>query len=200
MSRLTKAGLAAKMADGAFGLTPLGRLASAVLPSFSVLAARRDYFLSHDLSSLPPEFVRRIGELAEHRYLDHLDAVLGAIGQVTEGAKDYVRIMSDRAVRLEHHHPSPATVSVRGIFPRAYEREVRALAQQNWPGAHVEMAFLEPIPATLLLNERQAGVLFPGLDGQIDMNRGLAGDSPAFQGWCRDLFDTLWARARKPLM
>ena len=174
-------------------------MTNAVLPSFAVLAGRREYFLTHDLSGLPPEFVRRIGELAEHRYLDHLDAVLGVVQEVTNGATEYVRIMSDRPVHIEHRNPRPGSISVRIILPRSFDREVQALLEQNWPGARVEIGFLEPIPATLVLNETRAGIQFPGLDGQVDMNRGLAGEAPAFQGWCRDLFDALWARARKAL-
>ncbi|HKZ24113.1 MAG TPA: hypothetical protein VJ224_06900 [Thermoplasmata archaeon] len=48
-------------------------------------------------------------------------------------------------------------------------------------------------------NERQAGVLFRGLDGRIELNRGLASGSAAFHGWCRDLFVYHEMSARKPL-
>lgn len=129
-----------------------------------------------------------------------MDAVLGVVKEVTEGATQYVRIVSDRPVRLEHRHARPESISVRAILPRSFDQDVQTLLRQNWPGSPAEVAYLEPVPATLVLNETRAAVLFPGLDGQIDMNRGLAGESHSFQGWCRDLFDALWGRARKALM
>lgn len=200
LSRLSKAGLIAKNPDGAYALTPFGRLTCATVPPFRLLAERQEYFLSHDLSTLPPEFLRRIGELAEHRYLDHLDDVLGLVEDVTRGAKEYIWILTDRPVRLEHRHPNPATMSVRVIAPRAFEDAVTSLMRQNWPGAKLELAYLEPAPTTLLVNEHLACVFFHGLDGRTDMSRGLSGDSPAFHGWCRDLFETLGKRARKALL
>ncbi len=200
LSRLSRAGLVTKTVNGAYALTPLGRLACAILPSFAILGSRREYFLSHDLSSIPSEFLHRIGELAEHRYLDHLDGILGLAQELTSEATEYVWIMTDRPVRLEHRHPRPESLSVRCIVPRSFDVATFSLLRQNWPGANIELAYLETIPAALLTNERRAGILFPGLDRQIDWNRGLSGGSAAFHGWCRDLFEHLNARARKALL
>jgi predicted transcriptional regulator len=200
LSRLSKAGLVARTADGTYTLTPLGRLACEILPAFEILAIRREYLLSHDLSSIPSEFLRRIGELVEHRYLDHLDEVLGLAQEVTAGATEYVWILTDRPVPLEHKHPRPGSLSVRCIIPRSFDEATLSLLRQNWPGANLELAYLEAIPAAMVLNERQAGILFHGLDRRIDWNGGLSGGSAAFHGWCRDLFEELWARARKALL
>ena len=190
----------AKGGDGAHGLTPLGRLCVAVLPSFDVIAGRKEYFLSHDLSSLPMEFLRRIGDLGENRYLDHLDEVLGVVDEVTKGAGEYLWVMADQPLRFQHHHPRPGTFSVRCMVPRSFEDSVVPLAKQEWPGAKLEVAYLETVPVAIALNERRSGILFPGLDGRIDMDRGLAGESPAFHGWCRDLYGHFWERSRKALL
>ncbi len=200
LSRLSKAGLVAKTTEGAYALTPLGRLACAILPSFAILASRREYFLSHDLSSVPSQFLRRIGELAEHRYLDHLDEILGLAQELTREATEYVWIMTDRPVRFEHRHPRPGSLSVRCIVPRSFDEATLSLLRQNWPGASIELVYLDTIPAALLLNERRAGILLPGLDRQIDWNKGLSGRSPDFHGWCRDLFEHQVSRARKALL
>ncbi len=170
LSRLGKAGLAAKTPEGTFELTPLGRTAVALLPGFQLLATRKDYFLSHDLSSVPPEFLRRIGELAQHQPLDHLDDVLGIVQEVTAGAGEYVWIMSDRPVRLEHAHPRPGSMHVRCIVPRSFEESVMALLRTNWPGASAEVGYLESIPANLVLNERKAAVL-PHADEPVEGQR-----------------------------
>ena len=90
--------------------------------------------------------------------------------------------MSDRPLHLEHRNPRPDAISVRIILPQSFEREVGALLGQDWPGAKVEIGYLEPIPATLVLTETRAGILFPGLDGQVDMNRGSRGRSRRSRG------------------
>ncbi len=199
LGRLSRAGLVAKTLDGSYDITPLGRLTSAILPSLGILESRKEYFLSHDLSRIPTEFLRRLGDLTEHRYLDHLDDVLGLIDEVTRGATEYVWIMSDRPVRLEHKHPRPGSLSLHLIIPKSYDKGAVALLRQNWPGAKVELNYLEPIPVAFTLNEHLAGVLFPGLDERIDFTRGLAGSSTSFRGWCRDLFTYYQARAERAL-
>lgn len=199
LSRLTKAGLVAKRPDGSFALTPLGRLTRGLLPAFTVLAGRREYLLTHDLSAVPRELLERVGELAEHRFLGHLDDVLGAIGRVTSEAQEYVWIMTERPIHLEHKHADPGSLSVRVTIPRAFDEEVKDLLGQNWPGARVEIAHVDSVPANLLLSERQACILFRGLDGRVDFNQGMAGESPAFRGWCRALFDAVAAPARRAL-
>ncbi len=200
LGRLTKARLVAKTADGSFGLTPLGRVVRTVLPAFYVLAERHEYLLTHDLTAAPGEFLRRIGELAEHRYLAHLDDILGVVEEITAGANEYVWLMGDHTVRLEHHHPAPQSLAVRCLIPREFDAEVRALLGKNWPGAKTELAYIEPTGMTLVLNEREACALFPGLDRRVDLNTGLAGTSPLFLGWCRDLFEYHARRARKALL
>lgn len=199
LGRLTKAGLVAKRPDGAFALTTLGRLTRDLLPAFSVLAGRREYLLTHDLSAVPRELLERIGELAEHRFLDHLDEVLGAIGRVTSEAREFVWIMTERPVHLEHKHAHPASLTVRVTIPRPFDDELKRLLGQNWPGAKVDLAHVDSVPANLLVSEQQACVLFRGLDGRVDFNQGIAGESPAFRGWCRALFDAVAAPARRAL-
>ncbi len=86
------------------------------------------------------------------------------------------------------------------IAPRSFDAAVISLLKRNWPGADAELAYLEPIPMTLVLNERHACIFFKGLDGRVDFNQGIYGESEAFRGWCRDLFDYLSERARKALL
>lgn len=51
--RLRDAKLIEKDSDGFFGLTAFSKIIVNLLPSIRFLAQNRDYFLSHDISSLP---------------------------------------------------------------------------------------------------------------------------------------------------
>jgi predicted transcriptional regulator len=51
--RLHDAKLMGKDSDGFFGLTVFGHIILNFEPSIGFLAQNRDYFLSHDISSLP---------------------------------------------------------------------------------------------------------------------------------------------------
>ncbi len=48
-------------------LTTFGKLIVNLLPSIRFVTEDREYFLSQDISSLPLEFVERLGELQENK-------------------------------------------------------------------------------------------------------------------------------------
>ncbi|PWU78826.1 MAG: hypothetical protein DLM72_20575 [Candidatus Nitrosopolaris wilkensis] len=57
LGRLTEAKLIEKNPDGSYTLTSYGRLVLLLLSSYDCLSKSRDYFLSHDISFLPQEFI-----------------------------------------------------------------------------------------------------------------------------------------------
>jgi len=54
--------------NGYYALTTLGKLVTKLLPSMEFLSENKEYFLTHNISSLPEEFIERIGELQQHQY------------------------------------------------------------------------------------------------------------------------------------
>ena len=65
LMRLRNAKLIEKDPDGFFGSTPFGKIILNIIPSITFLTQNREYFFSHDISSLPLEFIERLGELQE---------------------------------------------------------------------------------------------------------------------------------------
>lgn len=82
LMRLRNARLIEKDSEGFFTLTTVGKIIVNLLPSIRFLAQNRDYFLSHDISSLPLEFIERLGELQEGQYAEKVGSILAYIQQV----------------------------------------------------------------------------------------------------------------------
>jgi predicted transcriptional regulator len=98
VGRLAEAKLIEKNSDGFYTLTSYGRLVLLLLSSYSFLSKTRDYFLSHDISFLPQEFIERIGELSVHECAVNVSNVLRHIEQVMSLANEYIWLMADQAV------------------------------------------------------------------------------------------------------
>ena len=98
LSRLRDAKLIRKDADGFYYLTPFGHTTLHLLPGYNFILKNRDYFQDHDLSRLPPEFIRRIGELEEYEPGKGVMQVLHLAVVVVEEAKEYVWIMTDQVM------------------------------------------------------------------------------------------------------
>lgn len=196
LERLSKARLIEKDSCSAYRITSFGKLVLSLLPSFDLLQKRREFFLSHDLSSLPPGFVQRIGGLSEHYYVDRLDEALANAERVIKEAEEHVWLMADQQVRQSYPHEHPEPVSLRLILPRGIDLEAfQRIRKQT--GTRLQIGFVDDVKATIVMNEKTAAVCFPSLNGRMDLTTGFAGKTPEFHGWCRDLYSFYWEKSKK---
>ncbi len=198
-TRLEDSGLIERHPDGKFGLTAVGKLALSLLPAFELLQKEREYFAAHDTTSLPPQFIERIGELLDHQRLDHIDDALKFQQSVVKDSTSFVWFMSDQpvghALRSDHSHFSPNT-KLRIILPKTVDTEVFRGAR-NEMKSRFEVGLVEDVQIVIAMNEKSAGFSLPTLDRRSDYSRGFVGSSPAFHGWCQDLFSYYWEKAVK---
>jgi predicted transcriptional regulator len=200
--RLRDAKLIEKDSDGFFGLTAFGKIILNLVPSIRFLTQNREYFLSHDISSLPLEFMERLGELQEGEHADKVGSILAHLQQVAQGAEEYIWLMADHRLGDQEYVTksgkleSNSTMTWRVILPASSSinwAEVRRTA-----GIHegrIEYLLIEDpdeIKVGIALNEKIAGVTFPDAMGKLDFNGGFRSSNPLFHKWCQDLFVIHW--------
>ena len=83
---------------GCYALTTLGKLVTRLLPSIEFLSENKEYLLTHNISSLPEEFIERIGELQEHQFNAKAGLVLSFTRQILHEADKFVWLMSDHSL------------------------------------------------------------------------------------------------------
>ena len=197
--RLEEGGLIERRQDGKFALTPVGNVTLSLLPSFSLLRDESEYFSTHDMSSLPIAFVERMGELVEHRRLDHIDDVLQFQHDVVKESERFVWFMSDQPVghslRADHSHFSHDT-TLRVILPSRVDMAAFKSAKIAM-GSRFEVGLLGNVNLVIAMNEKTAAFGLPTLDGRPDYSRGFVGDTQGFLGWCQDLFSYYWEKSVK---
>jgi predicted transcriptional regulator len=196
LERLSKAKLIEKDSTSSYRITSFGKLVLSLLPSLDFLQKRREFFLSHDLSFLPPGFAQRIGELSEHHYVDRLDEALAHAERVIKEAKQYLWLMTDQQVRQSYPHEHPEPVSLRLILPMGIDLEAFQRIRKQ-AGSRLQIGFVDDVKTTIVMNERTAAVCFPSLDGRMDFTQGFAGKTLKFHGWCRDLYTFYWEKSKK---
>lgn len=195
LERLRKAKLIEKDSTSSYRITSFGKLVVSLLPSFELLQKRREYFLSHDLSFLPPGFVQRIGELSDHQYVDRLDDALALGERVIKEAEQYLWLMSDQQVRQSYPHEHPEAVRLRLIVPEGIDLQAfQRIKEQT--GSRLQIRFVDDVKATIVMSEKTAVVCFPSLDGRMDFTQAFMGRAPRFHGWCRDLYNSYWENSK----
>jgi predicted transcriptional regulator len=198
LMRLRNAQLIEKDSDGFFGLTALSEIVLTILPSIGFLAQHRDYFLHHDISSLPPELIRRLGELQASVYVEKVGAILVHARRVMREAEEYIWLMADHSLEGEEPLVSSGKLSDSQV---KWKIILPAGANIDWPllrktvGSNnkgkMEIYLLEnasDITAGIALNEKIAALSLPDNKGRLDFNGGFTSDNAAFRNWCQDLF------------
>jgi len=197
LSRLQDARIIGKESDGRFMVTPLGRSLLVLIPSMGFLARHREYFLSHDISTLPAEFVERIGELDQSEFRQGIGETLRHTVEVVREAKEYVWLCSDNPMDLATlgHKGAGQNIPFKIIVPAG---RIGA----NTPGTagvelgdNTELRLVDKVEIGMAMNEKRAGIAFPGLTGEIDFNSGFGSANVSFHKWCADLFIFHWNKA-----
>ena len=198
LNRLVAAGLVAKNPAGEYSATPLARLLLAGLPLLEFLTEHRRFLLDHDLSSLDPRFVARLGELGQGSFTNgtyHVVAVQdNALRAVERRIWVATEQMFEQAIPIFREKVGHG-VDVRVIRPlRVAREEGRTLprVERNFP-----VRLLPEVGLFVAVLDDQAGICFPTLDGRVDMSMMLLLKDPAGYRWAEDLFAELWARARE---
>jgi len=96
VSRLSDIGLTEKDSGGDFNITPYARTVLVQLGGLQFTSENKDYFASHTLESLPPEFICRIGDLADSRYVNDMGASMFLVEKVIQESESYILSITDR--------------------------------------------------------------------------------------------------------
>ena len=164
LGRLTDAKLIEKNSDGFYSVTSYGRLVLILLSPYNFLSKNKDYFLSHDMSFLPQEFVERIGELSVYEYSVNVSNVRH-IENVVNSAKEYIWLMADQAVitgPFIDQAIGNRDVSVNIIIPKSSltseeYQQIRRLLKDK---LELKLVPDENIKIGIAMNEKIAGMLF----------------------------------------
>ena len=210
LTRLRDAKLIEKDSDGLFSLTAFGKIIANLLPSIRFVTENREYFLSHDISSLPLKFIERLGELQESQYGEKVGAILVHLQQVVQDAEDYIWMMADHPLGGQEYVTksgkleNTSSVTWRVIIPA--DSNIDWAELRRTVGIHkcrIEYHLIEDpndIKAGIALNEKIAGLTFPNTRGKLDFNSGFRSNNSIFRKWCQDLFEYHWSKPGKRML
>ena len=196
LGRLVDGGLIQKGPGGAYRMTAYGNVIFGLMPSLIFMSSHQKYFLAHDVSALPQQFILRIGELEGNSYVEHVTNVINECQHLLGMAQQKFCWIADQPLPWAISRTLPEGMLVRAIMqsdltPKGYQLAREVL------GPRAELRFADKVKVGIAVNEKMGGVVFPDLSGRTDFSCGFIGYTPDFQRWCSDLFDHYWENARK---
>lgn len=202
--RLMKAELVMKDADGYYELTTYGKTICALVPSLRFVSQNRKYFKNHDFGDIPQKFIQRIGALAEGQYVKGFVKVLEQWKEIYKNSDEYIcNILSEVHYSVDLIEPIVQKVkkgiklnsvlSESAIIPKERKQILEKLGLKKlMETGHIGRKMKKDVKVVVVLNEKEACVMFPTIDGEADISEMFYSNDPLFHEWCLDYFNYCW--------
>jgi predicted transcriptional regulator len=202
VNRLQDAGLIEKDPEGIFSLTTFGNTIIKQIPTFNYLSKHKEYFSEHVLGELPIKFIMRLGALDRCEYIKGVVAILERWKDIYREAEQYIyEIVPQVPIDLIEPAVNRVKAGVKYsyvlpedvIIPKGRKDLLKKLGHSELlnKGA-IERRMVETVKVAVILNEKQAAVLFPTQKGETDMNMMFYSLDSVFHEWCLDYFRYRW--------
>ena len=202
--RLVKAGLIEKNTDGSYNLTLYGQTFCTQVPSLVFISHKKKYFEKHKFGDLPKKFIQRIGALYSGEYIKGFVKTQERWRDIHKNAEEYIynilpevpytsEIIDIVADKAKKEIPIHSIFSETTIIPEDRKKIFQKHDFQKFiEKGVIERKMTKDLKVAVLLNEKEACVMFPTNDDEVDMGDLLYGANSEFHEWCFDYFKYCW--------
>jgi len=206
LNRLKESGMVIKGNDGKYQLTSYGDLLCSLIPSQIFVAQNKEYFSNHGFGNLPQKFIQRVGALESGKLINGFTRVVEKWSTIFQNSNEYIAgIIIEEPMGLIEPIVKRAKkgVKVNSIFsditiiPEGrkdipYKREIQELIENGI----IERKMKKDVKVAVVLNEKEACVMFPTLSGEPDISKMFYGCDSIFHEWCLDYFWYCWENSQ----
>jgi len=206
LERLSNTGFVKKGVDEHFHITTIGKLMLSQMPLMFFITKNQKYFATHDVGVLPAKFSRRLGVLENCNHIRGVTNVLDAWRNIYKKSKEYVcDLINEFPVGMDEvliNRIKDGVIYRHGLIQDLNEHEDRVdnLKKHGYydliDQKKIERRETQETGTVLILNEKEAGIIFPTTDGEPDLRHMFYGNSMLFQDWCLDYFEYFWKKGK----
>lgn len=203
-TRLVKAGLIAKNIDGGYRLTEYGKILHFQLPTIVFMSKNQKYFQGHNLGDLPPKFIYRMGSLADSKIVNGFVKVSEKWNDIYKNAEKFIynilvevsyepELMKILQEKMKKKIPISSIFSDSAIITKDRKKSIEGLDMKEFVDNDIlSRKMKKGVVVSLVLNEKEAGISFPTLQGEADFSKMFYSSNPEFHEFCVDYFKHCW--------
>ena len=194
LQRLADAMLIHRNSDGSYTITEYGKTMTKLSMSMEFVFKHKEYFSTHDLWRIPPQFISRIGELSTTKLSMETMENMDRGQRVLSEAEEFAWMVG------EGHIPELMLPIMEEKVRKGLKLKILTLESLVVPNTqNVETRGLPLIPVVIVLTEKESLVCFRFIEGRVDY-AGFFGKDGKFRDWVRDLFLYYWEKgSRNPI-
>ena len=207
LDRLAVAGMVKKGTEDHYMITTPGNVMLSQMSLASFLTKNKKFFDAHNLDDVPIKFTKRLGVLEGCQHIKGVTAVLDKWRQIYVKSKEYVYdVLSEsppemmgpllkRIARgIEYHHIR----SKEFVESQGREETLEKMGYYKFiEKGNIQRREHDAVSVILLINEKEAGVVFSTSNNEPDLRNMFYGTSYGFHEWCLDYFDFIWKKSKK---
>jgi len=203
-SRLFDAGFIIKDSDGFYYLSTFGNVICTQVSSMKFFSQNRKYFKKHELDSIPLKFIHRMGELEQGNKVKGFIKVQEKWDDIYKNADQYIHNIlhevsySSNIIEILVKKIKNKT-QVKSVFSSTaiVSSERKNVLEKNGLKKFIQEGMItrrmkKDVKVALVLNEKEACISFPTLDGEAELSQAFYSNVPSFQEWCLDYFVYCW--------
>ena len=204
-SRLEDGQLIIKDRDGNYELTEFGRTMCNQIPAMMFLSQNMNYFHNHNFGNMPKKFYMRVGQLSDCKYIKGLGTILEKWKEIYNNAEEYICLLTSEIIldlgiplisKLKNGVKLQYILSETCTVPQGRSENLKKIDFKKYiQNGTAERKMLKTVPTAIILNEKEAFIAFPDLDGDPDLSEIFYGNSSDFHEWCLDYFNYYWNQA-----
>jgi predicted transcriptional regulator len=211
LNRLMNSNVIEKDFKGYFSLTIFGDMLIKNISAINFLSKHKKFFSEHNFHDIPIKFIQRIGALEKSEFIAGFVAVIEYIKRMYQNCEKYIYsilpqvpldlihtaipLVKEKELKLKHILPIDA------LIPKKSEEFLKREGySQLLQKGRIERRMVTRTNLGIVLTEKQALVMFPQTQGQVDMNfilcNDISMDNGLFHEWCYDFFIEIWHNAK----
>ncbi|MCE9651629.1 MAG: ArsR family transcriptional regulator [Nitrosarchaeum sp.] len=200
--RLEESGLIEKKNNGKYSTTTFGESVCTQVPTIVFFSQNQKYFEEHTFGDIPYKFKLRCGQLATSQHIKGISKVLEQWKSIYKNSEQYVyEILSEAPLDLIEPLVKQIKKGIKfqyifsesAVVPKGRKALLNKLGFDNLiEKGLVERKMTKNVQTIIVLNEKEACVLFPTNDGESDLTEMFYSDDSMFHEWCLDYFRYCW--------
>ena len=203
--RLEQSGLISKNNEGKYTLTTFGHASCLQISTTLFLSEHLDYFGDHSFGDIPHKYIMRGGQLAFGKHIKGITKTLEKWKDIYNNADEYIyEILSEipgdlfdpLIKKVKSGVKFQYIVSEFASVPQGRKAELKKSGFDKLiEKGLIERKMRKSVKVVMVLNEKEACVCFPNLDGEADITEMFYGNDYQFHEWCIDYFRDCWSDA-----
>ena len=201
LKRLSEDNLISKNNKGLYYLTSYGKMACNQVSSWEFMMNNSKYFAKHEFGTLPKLFLQSIGSLNNSKHIKGFVNVQDIWKKISSNAEKYIHnilfeVSYDAEIFLIITSQLKKGINICSVFLEDAilpESRKKAIVNKDILNAIQEQLLvrriIKGINTLVVLNEKEAFVMFPKSDGEIDVGEGFYSNDKNFHRWCVAYFN-----------